>query len=279
MRRISITFITALAGVLSIAIGAVGAINAVAASPVAVDPPRSHLKPIVCVTALDPASRAISVTAAMRPVTGTEKMELKFELQGRASATRPFTRVKGGDLNTWVTPKDPTLGQQPDDLWNLIKQVVNLKAPATYRFRVSFRWIGTHDKVLATAVRTSQTCTQPELRPDLQVRTIAVSAVAGRPNANAYTALIRNGGATAAGAFEVQFSDGTVVKNRMVSGLGSHATIKEQFIGPVCTAGAATVAVDPLDEVDDFDRSNNSLNVVCSQSSLERLRHRRASTG
>jgi hypothetical protein len=249
-------------------------IGVAAAPAVGADPPRASLRSPVCVTAMDPVSRAISITAVMRPVAGTTKMQLKFDLLRRTGNGHPFARVRGGDLNTWVNPTDPTLGQHPNDKWNLIKQVVNLKAPATYRFRVSFRWIGAHGAVLRTAGRTSPTCYQPELRPDLQVRTIAVQAVAGRPNVNAYVALIRNAGASAAGPFQVQFSDGDVLKTRTVSDLGAHLSIKEQFIGPLCTAGTATVTADPTDQVDDLNRANNSLSVVCSASPSSKS-HRR----
>jgi CARDB protein len=237
------------------------------AATVGADTPRASLRSPLCVTAMDPVSRAISITAVMRPLTGTMRMQLKFDLLRRTAIARPFTRVRGGDLSTWVNPTDPTLGQHPNDRWNLIKQVVDLKAPATYRFRVSFRWLGAHGRVLGTATRTSPTCYQPELRPDLQVRAIDVEAVAGRPDVNAYVAVIRNAGASAAGPFEVQFSDGDVLKTRTVSELAPHSSIKEQFIGPLCTAGAATLTADPTNLVDDLNRANNSLNVVCSASS------------
>jgi CARDB len=241
------------------------AIVAIAAATGAADPPRASLRSPVCVTALDPASRAIGITAVMRPLADTRKMQLKPQLLSRPNSASPYTRVRGGDLNSWVPTPDPTLGQQPGDVWNFIKQVVRLKAPATYRFRVFFRWIGTHGQVLGTAVHTGPTCYQPELRPDLQVRTISVEAVAGRPDVNAYVALILNAGESAAGPFEVQFSDGDVPpKTRTVSRLAAHSSIKERFIGPLCTAGTATVTADPTNEVDDLNRANNTLSVVCS---------------
>lgn len=243
------------------------ALGVTAAATVTADPPRASLKSPLCVTAMDPVSRAISITAVMRPVTGTMKMQLKFELLRRTGSGRPFTRVHGGDLNTWLNPTDPTLGQHPSDKWNLIKQVVDLKAPATYRFRVTFRWLGTHTRVLGAATRSSPTCFEPELRPDLQVRTIGVGAVTGRPNVNDYVALIRNAGASATGAFEVQFSDGDVLKTRPVADLAAYSSIKVTFIGPLCTAGTATVTADPTDMVDDLNRANNALSVVCSASS------------
>lgn len=240
------------------------AIGVTAATAVSADPPRSQLRTPMCVTALDPPSRAVAITAVMRPVTGTSKLQLKFQLFSRTSGNRPFTRVRGGDLNSWVTPSDPTLGRRAADVWTLIKQVVDLKAPATYRFRVTFKWIGADSRVLGTMVRTSPTCYQPELRPDLEVKTISIEAVPGNANANAYVALIRSRGATATGPFEVQFRDGQVVKTHSVKGLAPHTSISERFVGPTCTSGPATVTADPVDAVDDFNRANNSLNVTCS---------------
>ncbi len=242
------------------------AVGATAAAAGAGDPPRASVRAPVCVTAMDPVSRAISITAVMRPLTGTTKLQLKFALLRRTGSGASFRRVRGGDLNAWLDPTDPKLGRHPNDQWNLIKQVVDLKAPATYRFRVSFRWIGPHGRVLGTATRTGPTCYEPELRPDLQVRTISVYAVPGQPNVNAYVALLRNAGATAAGPFQVQFSDGDVLKTHTVSRLGAHSSIKERFIGPLCTAGTAAVTADPTHQVDDLNRANNKLQVVCSAS-------------
>ena len=235
-----------------------------AAATVTADSPRASLKSPLCVTAMDPVSRAISITAVMRPMTGTVKMQLRFELLRRAATGRPFTRIRGGDLNTWVNPTDPTLGQHRNDKWNLIKQVVDLKAPATYRFRVTYRWLGTRGRVLGTATRSGPTCFQPELRPDLQVKTIGVEAVTGRPNVNAYVALIRNAGASATGPFDVEFSDGDVLRTHPVADLAAHSSIRIRFIGPLCTAGTATVIADPTSMVDDLNRANNALRVVCS---------------
>ena len=250
------------------------AIGVIAAASVSAEPPRSQLTKFMCVTALDPPSRAISVTAVMRPVSGTSKLQIKFQLYSRSSSARPFTRVHGGDLNRWVSPSDPTLGERSADVWTVIKQVVDLKAPATYRLRAVYRWIGAHNKVLGTMSRTSPSCYEPELRPDLQVKTISVEAVASNPSANLYVAVIRNRGATAAGPFQVQFIDGSVVKSRSVATLPAHSTIHQRFVGPLCTSGPATVTADPVDAVDDYDRANNSLTVTCSSTAGATLHSR-----
>src|SRR5690349_2397116 len=91
------------------------AVGAIAVTSVGADPPRSQLNKFMCLTALDPPSRAMSVTAVMRPLTGTSKLQIKFQLYSRTSSTHPFTRVRGGDLNRWVSPSDPTLGERSAD--------------------------------------------------------------------------------------------------------------------------------------------------------------------
>jgi hypothetical protein len=154
-----------------VAVSLIGAGVATAAGVVA---PRARLRHLVCQRALDPVGRAISVTAVMRPVKGTVKMSLRFELLSRGKGVSALSPVSGGDLNSWISPPNPTLGQRSGDVWNVKKPIVDLMAPATYQFRVQFRWTGAHGRVLGTTSRNSQTCFQPELRPDLAVRSISV---------------------------------------------------------------------------------------------------------
>jgi hypothetical protein len=165
-----------------------------------------------------------------------------------------------------VYPTDPpTLGQRPGDVWYFNHPVADLAAPNYYRFRVTFKWIGAHSHTLATAVKLSPTCFQPEMRADLYVGTIHVTPITtakGNPM-DQYTAVIGNKGATAAGMFDVQFTDGTVVRNRTVNGLAPRHTIRETFVGPTCTAGAVTVTADPSGQIDDANRDNNSMTALC----------------
>jgi hypothetical protein len=243
--------------------GAVALLGSVASAGAAT-PPRAALRGFICQHALDPAARAVSIKAVMRPLAGTQKMQLRFQLVSRSHAGASM--LSGGDLGTWITPGNQTLGQRHGDVWILNKQVVNLAAPATYRFRVSFRWIGEHGRVLGVGVKESKPCHQPELRPDLSVDSIAVQAVPNRPRLNRYLSTIRNGGASAASQFEVLFTPGgsLPVKTANLAGLGSHKRTQVSFLGPVCSSSAApTVTVDPNDAVDDFNRANNSRTAVC----------------
>jgi hypothetical protein len=199
------------------------------------------------------------------------KMAMRFELLSKTKANRPLIVVSGRDLGNWLSPSNPpTLGQRPADKWTVSHPVVGLAAPATYRLRVTFRWTGAHGRLLGTAVRITPKCFQPELRPDLTVQSITVQPIAGKPSLDQYVAVIRNAGATAAGQFEVLFAPGGSnpgVKTRVVQRLAAHSSRDETFVGPACTATTApTVTVDPLDQVADFNRSNNSLTATCPSS-------------
>src|SRR5437588_10583069 len=87
---------------------------AVGSSAAAV-PPRAQLMAFGCQRALDPLARGVQVTAVMRPLPGTRKLELKFDLLHRLKGTRRFVPVHGGDLGRWKSPSDPTLGRLPAD--------------------------------------------------------------------------------------------------------------------------------------------------------------------
>lgn len=238
------------------------AVPALAARP----PSRAVLSHLVCEKALDPVARAVSVTATMRPVPGTQRLEMRVKLL-RRQPHQGFTAVPvpaGSKLGSWITPADASLGQQPGDIWKVQFPVADLLAPATYRFQAQFRWLGAHDRQLALAERVSRDCHQPELRPDLLVRSFTVEAIPGRANVDRYVAVIANGGATGASDFQAQFSDDGSVQTKTISHLGAHHSAKLHFVGPACEAASPpTLVLDPQDRIDDFDRANNLATATC----------------
>jgi hypothetical protein len=249
---------------LALVVGATIAFTATGAYGAA---PRVQLQNFACQRALDPPDRSVSVSAVMRPLPGTQKLEMQFSLLERAggSATSQ-TVVRAGDLGVWISPKDPKLGQQAGDVWELSKPVLDLDAPASYRFRVAFRWIGAHSNVIGTALRLSRSCNQRELRPDLLVKSLSVSSIPGRPLKDLYTSVIANRGATGAGPFEVLFTPGddSAPKTRTIAFLGPGQAIRQTFVGPVCDAASPpTVTADAATQVDDYNRANNTLTAAC----------------
>src|SRR5690242_16360888 len=150
---------------LMIALVAALAFGSATASGASAPPaPHDQLRSFVCQKALDPPTRAVSIQGVMRPVTGTAKMQMRFDLMRKTKTGAAFKIVRGHFLGSWLTPDNPTLGQRPGDVWIVNHPVVGLPAPATYRFRVSFRWIGSSGQQLSSAVQSSPTCYQPELR-------------------------------------------------------------------------------------------------------------------
>jgi hypothetical protein len=258
------------AALLAVAVGAAIALAASTTASTAAAVPRAQLRNFACLHALDPVNRTVSVNAVMRPLPGTQKLTMQFSLLERAGGSTTLqTVVRAGDLGVWISPKDAKLGQLPNDVWDLNKSVLNLDAPAAYRFRVSFRWIGAHGRVIGIAQRLSRTCYQRELRPDLLVRSITVSAVPNRPHKDLYTAVIANQGATATGPFEVLFTPGddSAAKTHPVESLGPHQSRLETFVGPLCDAASPpTVIADSASQVDDYNRVNNTLIAPCPAS-------------
>jgi hypothetical protein len=126
-------------------------------------PPRTALQNFACHRSSNSLNRWIEVTAVMRPITGTERMAMKFELLVHQPHSRGFADVPRGssDLGTWKHPTNPpTLGSRPGDHWNVKKVVVNLSSPAVYKFRVTFRWLDSNGKSLATVARLGPLCSQ-----------------------------------------------------------------------------------------------------------------------
>jgi hypothetical protein len=228
--------------------------------------PRADLRAFSCQKAMDPVNRSVAVTAVMRPLSGTQHMAIKFDLlvsHGSGTVAKP---LHAGDLGLWIHPGNPTLGQLPGDVWNLQKSVVAVRAPAVYRFRVRYRWEGAHGRTLDITTHYSRRCVQPELRPDLQVRSITVGPSPGQPDRNLYTALIANAGNSATGPFDVLFApgNGSAATTHTVALLRAHSTRTMTFTGPVCsTSTAPSITADSAHQVDDLNRSNNALTAVC----------------
>jgi hypothetical protein len=237
------------------------------------DAPRARLTSYLCQTALDPAERAISVTAVMRPVQGTGKMAMRFQLIKRTHRySRPMA-LTGTDLNSWLTPKNPTLGSRPGDRWVVKHPVVDLAGPDFYRFKVAFRWSDASGHVIGRALRSSPLCFQPERRPDLEIVNITVTALAG--GLDEYFAQIRNAGKTAAGSFQVQFSDGVSADTmtKTLPPLPAHHQRAVHFKAPACSAAApATITADPGHLIDVSSRAESAMTTTCAGATQARAR-------
>jgi hypothetical protein len=234
-----------------------------------VGPARAHLRKFVCQQALEPAQRLVSVVAGLRPIRGTRRLLLKFDLLAKPAGASTYTVVHGGDLGTWKSPPKQaiTLGTRAGDVWSLNHPVADLPAPASYRFVVSFRWIGPRGRVLATVVRDSRTCFQPELRPNLEALSLVPQPIRNQPKRELYVGTIMNAGLTGAGPFAVEFTDGSVVRDVRIRHIYRHQTLTVRFVGPACNPTAPpTMTIDPTQQVDAYTRVDNSVTATCPAS-------------
>jgi hypothetical protein len=119
-------------------------------------PPRANLQGFVCQRASSQLDRAIEVWGVMRPVTGTQTMQMKFVLLRRSASGDSFSPVRGGGVGHWRQAKPGT------ELYRVQRLVANLPAPAVYRFAVTFRWTGADGSVLSRTTLLSARCYQPQ---------------------------------------------------------------------------------------------------------------------
>jgi hypothetical protein len=136
--------------------------------------------------------------------------------------------------------------------------VEDLLAPASYRAVVDFRWRDRKGKTVRTEHAISPACKQPDVRPDLLVRSVKVED-------GEYVAVIFNRGREAAGAFAVDFlSDSAPLGTVDVVGLAPQTAVTVMLPGPPCAPGTTVEAVaDPRSEIDEADEENDSLGVLC----------------
>lgn len=222
----------------------------------------AYLRGFACHRSLDPSKRSVTVTAVMSTIAGVQHLQMRFQLQDRTA--HGTTLIHGGDLGQWISPSSPTLGQHSSDQWVVNHPVTGVPVPGSYRFKVFFRWIGNGGQVLAQTQKTTDTCRQPDLRPNLYVKLESTQAVS---SGDQYTVQVGNSGLTAATGIELQFSPGGAAQpiTKTIARLPAHQSVQRTFVGPACTSSSLPVmiTVDPNFLIDDVSRADNSITVPC----------------
>jgi hypothetical protein len=198
----------------------------------------------------------------MGTIAGTQRLQMRFELFERTAQGQAL--IRGGDLGQWISPSSPTLGQHASDRWVVNHPVTGVPVPASYRFKVWFRWIGSSGQVIAHTQKMTASCRQPDLRPNLYVRLLSSAKVSG---GDRYTVQVGNSGLTDATNVELEFlaGGGQQPVTRTIPRLAANQSVQRSFIGPPCTSSSApaTITVDPNDLIDQVSRADNSITVPC----------------
>ena len=209
-----------------------------------------------CQSALDQAQRAVEFSGEMINARGADRMQIRFVLQAQGrgvGAADRWVRIKAPGFGVWNT-SDPRVKR-----YQYTKRVENLLAPARYRVRVSFRWLGLDGRVLREDGATSPACRQPDLRPNL-----VPGAILQTPTG--YAVPVRNTGPTPAAPFQVTLNvNGAVRPAEAVPSLAPNEQQLLAIAGPPCTSGTEIlVTVDSGGAVPERDEGDNMVSLSCS---------------
>jgi hypothetical protein len=211
--------------------------------------------------------RTAVVGAWMRPLPAGRRLALRVDLWQRNPGARWTQRTDVPGLGVWTTPSDAGVGSRAGDVFKYRQAVGRLVVLAAYRFHVTFHWLDADGAVVREVARTTATCRQPDLRPDLVLRD--VRALPARDGSVRYAVRVGNEGRGAVGQAAVGATypgDATPgLHLRTVRPLAPGASTVVMFTGPGCAAGGqpATFLADPSNAVEEADEANNALTGSC----------------
>ena len=254
MRRLALT--SAAAACVALAAPLLLAPSALAAKTPKLADARARL--VACKSALDQASRSLTVDASMRSLTDNDRMQMRFELQQREPGKLRFHRLAGPGLGTW-NPATPGV-----DRYRFRKPIQNLPAPATYRVKVTFRWLDAEGVPYARTARFTTTCFQPDRRPDLRIVAFARPVRVGTGDF-VYRVTLGNAGRTTSRDFDSVLTVGGLPRPAVnIAGMAPGERRIVDLHGPRCEPGAtARVELDPDNRVDEASETNNSRSITC----------------
>lgn len=157
-------------------------------------------------------------------------MKVRFRLLRSSDSGASWTELSGGGLGAWeawyAASKHPYL----------TKTFTGLGTAVQYRSDVDFVWADSQKRQLKAQTIRSSACSQPDLRPDLEIS--AVSAAAVPPSSLRWSLTVRNVGKGRSASGRVSILIGT---KRYPTGTGV-------LVGPIDQQGTKRTATkaDPL---------------------------------
>jgi uncharacterized repeat protein (TIGR01451 family) len=231
-------------------------------------PPTAGGRLLACRRSPAITQRVAVVSAWMRPLPAGRRLQLRIDLYQRTTG-RWTLRSDVPGLGAWIAPSDPLLGTHAGDVFKYRQSVGRLVVPASYRFRVAFRWLDGGGAVVHTASVTTSACRQPDLRPDLVLDSVDATPSPRGGGLVRYAVTVRNAGRSAAPRAVVAATlPGDTTPNgrqRSVPRLQPGESTVVTFAGPGCAAGGqpASFVADPANAIDEADEANNTIVATC----------------
>lgn len=215
----------------------------------------------VTLTACDTAADTATFSGAMTRVRHSTTMQMRFTLQARVPGGGGFKHVvapEGSTFDTWLSSTPGKKGYVYD------KAVENLEDGASYRAIVRFRWKDADGDTVARALKATDPCRQPDLRPNLKVKSVSVRPGTS-PSTRTYVVRVVNRGASDAPAFATGLVvNGAPLADQPSEPLAARSDTLVSFPSPKCDEGSTlTAAVDTMAAVDERDETDNTLAVPC----------------
>ncbi|HZV73931.1 MAG TPA: CARDB domain-containing protein [Conexibacter sp.] len=213
--------------------------------------------------------RTAVVGTWMRPLANGRRLAVRIDLYERIAGGRWTLRSDVPGLGTWTMPSDALVGTRAGDVFKYRQAVDGLAVPASYRFRVGFRWLGAAGAVVRETSVVTGTCRQPDLRPDLVLKAVRTDRSSRGRGLVRYAVTVSNVGRSPATHVVVAATlPGDAAPNRhlrTVDRLEPGAGAVVVFTGPGCAAGAqpAAFVADPSNALDEVHEANNELAATC----------------
>ncbi|MEI6448094.1 MAG: hypothetical protein WCO96_09500 [Actinomycetes bacterium] len=236
-----------------------------------------------CTSNSVPASRAYLLSASANSVSGAKSVRVRFHLFVKAPG-KPEEEIKiatGNRLGAWEEPV--SIGSGGVGSVKFVKRIYRLSAPAAYRAAVDFEWYsasggkGTRKRSQTVNARS---CTQADLRPDLQVSSATVTPVNSTRARVAIGIVNKGNGRSAAGTvrlFVPGAGSGTGAVNLALGRIDEQGTRRKPTNSdPLvlsrtltvevarCAPGSAmSVEIDPAGVIGERTVSDNYLQIGC----------------
>jgi hypothetical protein len=210
-----------------------------------------------CVAAGSGTPGSVQFRSRMSALPRTQLMWVRFDLQARMPGETRYRTVSTKD-NGWIKSNAGV----DEFIWHKLFQ--GLSAPGDYRARVRFRWLDAGGKVVDSASRRTAVCSQPDMRPNLELTSLTAEST-GDAGQLRYVLGLRNTGKGDAAAFDISFSVGGEPRPLVsFGGLPAGRSQTVAFAGDRCRPGEAVrLEVDPADRIAEVDEADNVLSTTC----------------
>lgn len=184
-------------------------------------------------------------TGSMPASKATVRMAMRFDLEQREGAG-DWRRVRVPRWGVWQRSDPGVRG------FVLARTVAGLDAPAYYRAVVRFRWYDADGRVLRRAQRTTLSCRQRDLRPDLVAGDVTHAPGGG------YLVVVRNVGRGDAGPSSLTLTADGVAAEAVLDGIRAGGERTVAVAAGRCAPGSTVaVAVDATGAVDEAHEDDN----------------------